>query len=60
MDSISLAKRIMQYVDDRTLVADHGNKAITFAAQFDPEKYRQNIRSLFKMLLADRIRCRSK
>jgi glycosyltransferase involved in cell wall biosynthesis len=51
MDSESLAKRIMHYVDDRNLVVDHGNEAAAFAAQFGPEKYRQNIQGLFKELL---------
>jgi glycosyltransferase involved in cell wall biosynthesis len=54
MDAGSLAKRIMEYVDDRTLVADHGRKAIAFATQFGPEKYRQNIRGLFKNILDNR------
>ncbi len=54
MDSESLAKRIMEYVDDRTLLADHGKKAIAFATQFGPERYRQNIRGLFKNILDHR------
>ena len=54
MDSESLAKRIMEYVDDRTLVVDHGGKAIAFAAQYRPEQYRQNIQGLFKNILDDR------
>jgi hypothetical protein len=48
MDSGSLAKRIMQYADDRTLIVQHGREAVAFAAQFSPEKYRHNIRGLFK------------
>jgi glycosyltransferase involved in cell wall biosynthesis len=54
MDSGGLAKRIMQYVDDRMLVVQHGYEAVTFASQFRPEKYRQNIRELFKKLLDKR------
>ena len=52
MDSEALANRIMQYVDNRMLIADHGKKAISFAAQFTPEKYRQGIQSLFNSILA--------
>ena len=54
MDLASLAKRIMQYADDRLLVAEHGNEALTFAAQFGPEKYRRSIGALFADILDNR------
>jgi glycosyltransferase involved in cell wall biosynthesis len=54
MDSGTLAKRIMQYADDRTLVAEHGERAVSFAAQYGPQNYRRNIRVLFEDILDSR------
>jgi glycosyltransferase involved in cell wall biosynthesis len=54
MDSESLANRIIEYVEDRTLAAERGKKAAAFAAQFGPEKYRQRIQTLFKNILNNR------
>ena len=54
MESASLAKRIMQYADDRMLVIEHGSKAAAFAQQFSPERYRHIIGTLFGEILAER------
>lgn len=54
MDPESLARRIMEYVADRTLLIDHGEKAVAFAAKFTARAYRHNIQNLFKTVLDSR------
>ena len=54
MDSDGLAHRMMQYADDRTLIAEHGDIAVAFATHYGPQKYRNNIRALFKDILDSR------
>ena len=51
MDPESLAKRIMEYVDDRTLVLKDGEQAARFAVKFTALAYRQRIQALFKNVL---------
>lgn len=52
MNAEALAARIMQYAQNRTLVAEHAEVAVRFAGQFGPETYRRNIRSLYQQVLA--------
>jgi glycosyltransferase involved in cell wall biosynthesis len=54
MNSERLAQRIMQYADDRALVALRGDQASVFAARFTPSAYRRNIQGLFQEVLAAR------
>jgi glycosyltransferase involved in cell wall biosynthesis len=58
MDSQRLAQRIMQYADDRTLFAIHGDEASRFAAGFSANAYRRKVQALFRNILAGRARAR--
>ena len=51
MDPDALARRILLYAEDRTVLAEHAAVATQFAAQFSPETYRSHIRELFAQLL---------
>ena len=51
MDSDAIARRLTLYADDRNLCREHGEVAAAFAAKFTPERYREQIKELFRQFL---------
>lgn len=54
MSSQCLVQRIMQYVDDRTMIRRHGSQAREFSMRFSTRAFRQNLQSLLLRILATR------
>lgn len=53
MNADAIAERLLLYGRDRQLCHEHGGVAARFAAQFTPERYREQIKCLFRRLLED-------
>ena len=53
MDSQAIARRLEHYAEDRKALEEDGALAQQFALQFTPERYREQIKSLFGRLLGD-------
>lgn len=52
MDSDAIARRLNLYAEDRDLCREHGLSAAEFARQFTPERYRDQIKALYRQLLS--------
>jgi glycosyltransferase involved in cell wall biosynthesis len=53
MVSEAIARRLEYYADDREALQRDGLRAREFARQFTPERYREQIKALFRTLLGD-------
>jgi glycosyltransferase involved in cell wall biosynthesis len=51
MDSAAIARRLQHYIKDRGALRHDGQKALLFAAQFTPERYRAQIKEIYLRLL---------
>jgi glycosyltransferase involved in cell wall biosynthesis len=51
MDSDAIAERLTLYAEDRYLCREHGLIAAEFAREFTPERYRENVKKIFRELL---------
>jgi len=51
MDSDAITQRLDHYAADREALSDDGRIAAEFAGRFTPERYRDQIKSLFRQLL---------
>jgi glycosyltransferase involved in cell wall biosynthesis len=51
MNSEAIATRLMIYARDRGLLRAHGKRAVSFARQYTPERYREGIKKLLLQLL---------
>ncbi|MBL9116060.1 MAG: glycosyltransferase family 4 protein [Verrucomicrobiaceae bacterium] len=51
-DSEAIAKRLAHYATNRTRVREDGAKAAAFAGQFTPGSYRNQVRELYRTMLA--------
>jgi glycosyltransferase involved in cell wall biosynthesis len=52
MDSDAIAERLTLYAQDGDLCHEHGLIAAEFARQFTPERYRANVKKIFRELLS--------
>ncbi len=53
MDSVSIARKLDEYAGDRDKLAKDGRVAQLFARQFSPERYRDQVKCLFRGLLRE-------
>jgi glycosyltransferase involved in cell wall biosynthesis len=51
MNFDAIARRLTIYAEDRNLRREHGQIAATFARQFTPERYREQVKMIFRQLL---------
>lgn len=51
MDSDAIAERLTLYAQDRDLCREHGLLAAEFARHYTPQRYREQIRELYRKLL---------
>jgi glycosyltransferase involved in cell wall biosynthesis len=51
MDSDAIARRLTLYAEDRDLCREHGLVAAEFARQYTPERYRGQVKALYRRLL---------
>jgi len=51
MDSDAIAEQLTLYVEDRYLCREHGLIAAEFARQYTPERYRGEVKALYRRLL---------
>lgn len=51
MNSDAVAKRLSMYADDRELCHEHGLIAADFARQYTPERYRDQVKCMYRHLL---------
>jgi glycosyltransferase involved in cell wall biosynthesis len=56
MDSEKLAERLLMYAADREGCRDDGAKAVRFASEFSPARYRHQIQVLLSRLLENKGR----
>src|SRR5256884_3370826 len=54
MNSEAIAERLVLYSRDRGLCREHGRVAAEFARQFTPQRYREQIKALYRQLLHHR------
>ncbi len=53
MDADAIAERLLLYARDRELCREHGRVAAEFARQYTPERYREQIKDLYRRLLGE-------